>query len=455
MNYEKDNSRKNFDNNNEQSSKTEFLNLNKEKEKNKVLNYEITKNIGFTNIGNTCFMNSFLQILLHTPTFLPKLKEYYYETIEENTLAYNLIKLSEYPYDTKYLKEIKKIISETCPKYGPFTQNDTQIFAIDFIDALINEIKNEKSFTSESNEGKDKFEITKIEDNIIYKTKKYKEFKSNIEKLGEKTFIEDIFLLIESRIKYKELLIMKNKISFDLLLNIELSFPLTKLKEKYTLYELLDLKYSKYNTIIRVSDNHDNNNKSLSDTTTKKNGLDEKSIGQQKENNIFYDKFKNFLHTINIFRIFNGCCEKKRIIKDTKYFNSINNKINDIQTIDTPKQVVSKEITKIVYFPKVLIISFVRGIEGKDLISSSISFDEEIDLKDYIDKDLTNKNSGTRYKLYAINIREGYTTNFGHCYSYVKINNEWICFNDSYVHKEEPSFNLNTVAELYYIKDDI
>ena len=169
-----------------------FYIYNKEKEDNKISNYELTNNIGFTNIGHTCYMNSFLQILLHIPTFLPKLKEIYEKNIGENTLIYNLIKLSEYPYSTKYLKEIKKIISVPYPKYGPYEQNDTQNFAIDFIDTLINEIKNESSFISESNDGKEKFEIKSVEDNLIYKKKKYEEYLTELEKSGEKTFIEDL-----------------------------------------------------------------------------------------------------------------------------------------------------------------------------------------------------------------------------------------------------------------------
>ena len=49
-------------------------------------------------------------MLLYTPNFLPKIKEFYYNKVNENTLIYNLfilIKLSEYPHDSKYLKEIK------------------------------------------------------------------------------------------------------------------------------------------------------------------------------------------------------------------------------------------------------------------------------------------------------------------------------------------------------------
>lgn len=33
------------------------------------------KTVGFPNIGNSCYMNSFLQILLHCPNFLKELKK--------------------------------------------------------------------------------------------------------------------------------------------------------------------------------------------------------------------------------------------------------------------------------------------------------------------------------------------------------------------------------------------
>ena len=108
------------------------------------------------------------------------------------------------------------------------------------------------------------------------------------------------------------------------------------------------------------------------------------------------------------------------------------------------------EIAKIVFLPKVLIITFDRGVEGKALISHNVSFDEELELKNYIDKDLCNISSGTKFKLFGINIREGSTKNFGHCYSYVKVQDEWICYNDSSVHKETPRFTLNNVVGLYY-----
>jgi hypothetical protein len=410
---------------------------------NKVLNYELTQNIGFINIGNTCYMNSFLQILLHTPNFLPKIKELYYNKVNENTLIYNLIKLSEYPHDRKYLKEIKKIIAKTFPKYGEYVQNDTQNFAIDFIDTMINEIKIETSFMSESIDKDDNMEIININDNISYKTKKYREFLSDFEKSGEKTFIEDLFLFFESKIRYNGKLIEKNKARFDLSLNVELTFNISDLKDNYTLYELLDIKYNNFNTIFKETEILEEN-KSKENSTKKK-----------KENtNWFCKYFKHFFGTINIFGIFNSCISDNDICKEEN-----NNKKINIELVQTGYSIMnnekSKEISNITFLPRILIISFVRGIEGQNLISSSISFEEEIDLKNYVEKDLFENNLGTKYKLYAINIREGYTKSSGHCYSYVKVKNEWICFNDISTHKEIPSFNSRTVAGLYYINKDI
>jgi len=405
-------------------------------------------------------MNSFLQILLHIPTFLPKLKEICYNNFDENTLAFKLIKLSEYPFSTNYLKEIKKTIAKSFPKYGLYEQNDTQNFAIDFIDTLISEIKKEISFTSESNEEEDNFQISKIEDNLNYKKSKYKEFISSVEKTGQKTFIEDLFLFIDSSIRYKGPLIIKNNVKFDLLLNIELTFPMSgPLKENYSLYELLDIKYKNYKSILKEKDiinnninikNDINGNEDIKNIEFNVNKVNQE---EQKEEGL-YNIFKNFLYSINIFRIFN-LCERKKLDKGKINNKEIDNKINQISKINRENVEKPKEISKIVFLPKILIISFVRGIEGKELISSAISFDEKLDLKNYLETDLFNNNLETKYKLYTINIREGLTKTFGHCFSYVKVKNEWICYNDSFVHKKKPSFNLNSVAGLYYMNEDI
>ena len=53
------------------NNKDKYSNIDSSNNLNEYIsNFELTKNIGFKNIGNTCYMNSFLQILLHIPTFL-------------------------------------------------------------------------------------------------------------------------------------------------------------------------------------------------------------------------------------------------------------------------------------------------------------------------------------------------------------------------------------------------
>ena len=388
-----------------------------------VENFELTKNIGFHNIGHTCYMNSFLQILLHLPSFLPKLKKYYYNNnIEEDTLIYNLIKLSENPYDSRYLYEIKKTISKTHQKYGSFSQNDSQNFAIDFIDTIINEMKKETSYISESSD--ESQEISKKElDNKTFKKNKFNKFISDCEKYGKKTFIEELFLFTESLIIYGKDLLDYKKIKFDLLLNIELNFPLDSLKNNYSLYELLDIKYS-------------NSNKCIEKINDKK----EKKI----QNKGFFDIFKNIFNYM-----FNICFKegKKKIDinlenkNDVRNINSINNNIIE-----------NKRLSKLTSLPNILIISFDRGIEGKTLISSTISFDNILELKNYIDDDLYDLKLGTTYELFAINIRQGITKSSGHCYSYVKVENDWICFNDSSTNYEKPRFSSSSVVGLYYVK---
>ena len=396
------------------NNKDKYSNIDSSNNLNEYIsNFELTKNIGFKNIGNTCYMNSFLQILLHIPTFLSTLKKLYQNKIEKDTLIYYLIKLSEYPNNTKSLYKIKEIISKTHPKYGEFTQNDTQNFAIDLIDSIISEIKNEISFSSDSSEQKTDNKL-KPEENIMIK--KYKIFIENYNKAGEKTFIEDLFLFIDSRIRYKENLIDTKQIRYDIQLHIELTFPMNSIKGKYNLYELLDYKYSNENIKI---------NKEI-----KKNGTTE--------------EVKEFIYIIyNFF-----CCGKKKESK--KNDDDVNNSEN-INLLNKSSEI--HNICKIVTLPKILIISFDRGIEGKELISSFISFENKLDLINYVDEDLYDINLGTTYTLFAINIREGSAKYSGHCYSYVKVENDWVCFNDNYTQIKEPNFCLNSVAGLYYIKD--
>lgn len=299
-------------------------------------NYQNSK-IGFPNLGNTCYMNAFLQILLHTPNFLNILGYYKMELYNNKYLIYNLILLSKHPYDYEYLINIKKIMGKVNPKYGTYEPGDSQNFAIDFIDKLISESKKEPLDDSINEDDKE---------SNINKFSKYNNF---IQRYNNK---KDPF---EKLFQFVEVTSYSNSDSFSININIELDFP-QQFKGKITLEKLLYNKYSK--------------NKKLAD------------------------------------------------------------------------------------LPEILIISFNRGIIGKKVIKTDVSFNENLNLEPYIDKTLYNKNKILSYSLYGINERYGNSKEQGHYICYIKINYIWARFSDLFIINEKPSFISSDVFGLYYVRND-
>ena len=99
--------------------------------------------------------------------------------------------------------------------------------------------------------------------------------------------------------------------------------------------------------------------------------------------------------------------------------------------------------------PKILVFSIQRYNYlsfGKS--NKSVEFYDEIDLKNFIDNDLE-INNNTKYKLFGISNHSG-TLNFGHYYSYTKVNNCWFEFNDAFVSSKNISYNSTNVYALFY-----
>ena len=369
---------------------------------------------GFPNIGHSCYMNSFLQLLFHTPNFLEKLKESYQGTTE-HPLIDSLLQLSsedEIKNKVKLLEIIKQSMAEVEESYGLKIQNDSQEFGINLIGQIISIIKGETSFSDD--------EVLEEEENELEYNKEYKKksYKNYLNKYCEKEIpLEKMFQFHE--IKYKVDIQEKKKISikkidFDSFLNIELFFP--KTKKKKTSYKLADLLEQKYPKTPEIEDS-------------------------ENESNII-EKFINYL--IDIYKQYKN-----------KFFshNPDNNNKNN--------QIINNNKLKYVYFsnlfsiPNFLIISINRAILGKPIYKDILKFEETLDLKDYLDKDIL-IDGDTSYTLYGINYcYKQLFTNSGHYYCSIKINDEWYTFDDNKpVIKEEPDFNSKYVVGLYYIKNN-
>ena len=214
--------------------------------------FELEK-IGFDNIGNSCYMNSFLQILLHIPNFLKNLRKDYNKSKKESQLIKNIINLSDYPNNKKYLYLIQNYMSNISSNYEQFNQSDSQNFGIDLINEIIINIKGEEDETSsEYNKN-----INKNIINIInYKKNKYNEFIKKYQNENQQISLEKMFNVNES-----ENYFYPNGdylIKFNCFFHIELSFQKNdeyEYSNKYLLQDLLYIRYNQKKEVIQTKKN--------------------------------------------------------------------------------------------------------------------------------------------------------------------------------------------------------
>ena len=385
--------------------------------------FELQTKYGFANIGNSCYMNSFLQILFHTPGFLKTLKKTKKERNLDVNLINNLINLSEDPTNTKYLKNIKHLMGEVDTSFGDYCQNDSQEFGVELLDKIISLIKGKSSFDEEKEKD---LEITdenqKEISNELFKQYKEKYF-------NEEICLEKMFQFHESTIirLFEENDIKKiTNYEFNTYLSVDLSIPANQNNNNINLKDLLKNKY-----LYSLDKNID---------TEEKDNLSE--INQEKEEK---SCFINFIYNVKLlfkcfFSFTCNCFSFGRSNNDSK-INNINLKQqNYICT------------TKFASLPQILILNINRAMQGKPLYDNIINFEETLDVKEFIDKNIILDKS-TKYELYAINECNGNSPNSGHCYSSIKIKGNWYKFNDNIVTKIK-SFNLYSqyVVGLFYIK---
>ena len=401
-------------------------------------NFE-TETIGLNNLGNTCYMNSFLQILFHTPGFLKELKK---EKISNNPLVNNLIGVSEEPDNLTYLRNIKQLMGNINDSYGQFIQNDSQEFGIDLINELISSIKGDLSFSDE--EDKDnKGEKFTIANKGIFKKDKFIKYIKKYYKKENEIPLEKMFQFHESKVeiesKYDNEISSIKNISFETFINIDLDF---KIKKRTHIFELLTKKYFEY--FLKVKDIKLEIPVELDQENI--SSENEKTGEETEKQNCNLKKICEFIK-----EIFSSCCKGIN-----KFFCG-----NDEQEYENPNSDINEKnkgdlifIKKIATLPKILILSINRSFLGDFFNDKVISFSDTLDIKKFIDTDLLD-NENTEYKLYAINECRGHTKKYGHYYSYIKVNNIWYKFNDNSVTCEQPKFSSEYAVGLYFINKDL
>ena len=194
------------------------------------------KNIfGLKNIGLTCYMNSFLQLLFHCPKFLTELKKFEDE-VKYGNIIRRLINIAKYPENESNLYLFKDSLKNISQKYSEFSQNDSQIFGKDLINHIIAEIKNEKSYLTSEN-------ISETNNSSAINPEE--EYKIFLEKYqNDLISLEKMFLINEYRIyakKYNEEIRFEASLDISLIIPNKNNGPFNEIK--YNLKELLDYKY--------------------------------------------------------------------------------------------------------------------------------------------------------------------------------------------------------------------
>lgn len=307
-------------------------------------------------------------------------------------------------------------MGEIDESYGKNIQNDSQMFGVHLISQLISSMKNELNESEDNISDDDEEELNNVDKNIstveFKRSQKNKNNKFCKNLNNEITFLEKMFRFDELSIKINNTNDYYRKVS-EIFLNINLFFPNNN--KTCSLEDLLKIRYSC--------------NKHLN----------------------------NEINNKNIFKVIEQLSNKVKKIY-TQVANFIDNKkenhlIKGKGTEEPIKIVKLYEINAIASLPKILIISLNRAIIGKSFHINKLQYEEHLDLSNYIDDNLCQKQC-FKYDLYAVNECKAFSKSYGHYYSFVKINDIWYKFDDENFEKENPNFNSEFVVGLYYISSD-
>ena len=77
---------------------------------------------------------------------------------------------------------------------------------------------------------------------------------------------------------------------------------------------------------------------------------------------------------------------------------------------------------KLVKLPKKFMITLLREVINQPLIKEIVEFKKDLNVMEFLEQDIGNYETSTKYILYALNVCYGDNKRYGHYYSYIFIN---------------------------------
>ena len=347
---------------------------------------------GLHNIGNTCYMNTCLQNLMHSIPFIHKLVNHYPYAKGNKPITskfYSLCK--EQTSGVSFPRDFLSAFRRNHYTYNGYPQHDTQEFCRLLLEDMSNELntaENKKYYKEIKTKGKSKQQI-KEEFQTVFRKRE----SSIIIDTFYSQFITSFQCLNEHGCGYVDY-------SCQNMLDIPLRFPVSR----STPTPGRNLTYGRLHSFVP-------HNISLETSHSLYSLLDE----------FFEQEIIDFALK----------CEKCK--QKTKH----------------------KKITKISQLPEILILSLQRFSHDYSSVNrAQVTFESDLDLSKYVDDDDGYlKQTPALYKLYGISNHTG-SFNFGHYYAYIKVKEDWYEFNDSHVYHHRLSFSSTTAYILFYQRID-